>query len=61
LKYAVLAPVGAGRDPGQLEVTLGHQAGRISASRAADVAEDEISACAQRLGIASRAPLAIHD
>ena len=71
----------AGRDPDLLEVTLGHQVGRITASRVADLAElgagrlvlapspnpdlgqvkDEISACAQRLGIASRVPLAIHD
>jgi probable F420-dependent oxidoreductase len=61
----------AGRDPGLLEITLSHHAGRISRSRAADLAglgahrvllsptptpdldrvKDEISACAERLGI----------
>ncbi|TVZ02123.1 LLM class F420-dependent oxidoreductase [Trebonia kvetii] len=62
----------AGRDPGLLEITLGHHVGRITGSRAADLAElgahrillsptptadlervkDEMSACAERLGIA---------
>jgi hypothetical protein len=62
----------AGRDPDRLEVTLGHHAGRITGTRAADLAElgahrillsptptpdlervkDELSACAERLGIA---------
>ena len=61
----------AGRDPDRLEITLGHLAGRITGSRAADLAElgahrilltptptqdlaqvkDELSACAERLGI----------
>jgi probable F420-dependent oxidoreductase len=61
----------AGRDPGLLEVTLGHLVGRITAERAADLAalgadrillspspdpdlgrvKDELSACAERLGI----------
>jgi len=60
-------------------VTLGHQTGRITASRAADLAElgadrlvlspsptadlgqakDEISACAQRLGLTP--PRSTHD
>lgn len=68
----------AGRDPGRLEVTLSHHLGRITASRAADLAElgahrlvltaspdpdlgrvkDEISACAERLGIQPRDRLA---
>lgn len=62
----------AGRDPGPLEITLGHHAGRITESRAADLAalgatrillsstptrdlgraRDELSACAERLGMA---------
>lgn len=61
----------AGRDPDRLEITLGHLAGRITGSRAADLAElgahrilltptptqdlgqvkDELSACAERLGL----------
>jgi probable F420-dependent oxidoreductase len=64
----------AGRDPDLLEVTLGHQVGRVTAERAADLAalgahrlllspspdpdlgrvKDELSACAERLGIDSR-------
>lgn len=64
----------AGRDPDQLEVTLGHHAGRITESRVADLAglgagrlvltltpspdlsqvKDELSECAQRLGITPR-------